>query len=202
MNPGRRRFIAGAAALAWLPRAHAADGELWMSLRSGGLTLLMRHASTLAGLGDPPGMRLDDCSTQRNLSPEGRDEARRVGERLKRERVPIARVYTSPWCRCRETATLAFGRGDDWEPLSSFFDFPDREADDTERVKQRIALLGRNETRGNVAMVTHNVNVAALTRLSIAPAEIVVVRAEGCCGFRTLGRIKLNPDGAGTGAPG
>jgi broad specificity phosphatase PhoE len=169
--------------------AHADDEALWKSLRGGGLTILMRHASTAGGLGDPPGMRVDDCATQRNLSTEGRDEARRAGERLKGERVPIARVYTSPWCRCRDTATLAFGRADDWEPLSSFFDYPDRESDYTERVKKRIAILGRQEARGNVVMVTHNVNIAALTRLSVAPAEIVIVRAEGCCGMRTLGRL-------------
>jgi len=103
--------------------------------------------------------------------------------------VPIARVYTSPWCRCRDTAMLAFGKADDWEPLSSFFDFPDREADYAERVKKRIADLSRRETRGNVVMVTHNINIASLTRLSVAPAEIVVVQAQGCCGMRTLGRI-------------
>jgi broad specificity phosphatase PhoE len=151
----------------------------------------MRHASTQAGLGDPPGYRLDDCTTQRNLSDAGREEARRVGERLKRERVTIERVYTSPWCRCRETAMLAFGRAEDWEPLSSFFDFPDRESDYSARVKQRIASYDRRKTRGNVAMVTHNVNIAALTRLSVAPAELVVVRAEGCCALRTLGRLAV-----------
>ena len=141
-------------------------------------------------MGDPAGFRIGDCATQRNLSEAGREEVRRLGERLKRERVPIARVYTSPWCRCRDTATLAFGKADDWEPLSSFFDFPDREADYTERVKKRIADLSRREARGNVVMVTHNVNIAALTRLSVVPCEIAVVRAEGCCGLRTLGRLQ------------
>jgi len=191
MIGARRRFILGALAMASGLEVRAEEETLWKSLREGGLTILMRHASTVQGLGDPPGMRLEDCTTQRNLSPEGRDEARRVGERLKRERVPIARVYTSPWCRCRDTAKLAFGRADDWEPLSSFFDLPDREPDYSERVKKRIAILGRQEKRGNVVMVTHNVNIAALTRLSVAPAEIVIVRSEGCCGFRTLGRLKL-----------
>ena len=120
-----------------------ADADLWSRLRHGGLSLLMRHASTEAGQGDPPGYRLEDCSSQRNLSTAGRDEARHVGERLRRERVAIERVYTSPWCRCRETGTIAFGKAEDWEPLSSIFDFPDREADYSERVKKRIANLSR-----------------------------------------------------------
>ena len=151
----------------------------------------MRHASTGTGLGDPPGYRLDDCSTQRNLSEEGRAEARDIGARFARARVPIARVYTSPWCRCRETATLAFAKSEDWEALSSIFDFPDRDAEYTGRVKKRIAGYSSRNPGGNVVMVTHNVNIAALTKLSVAPGEIVVVRPDGCCGLRTVGRLKL-----------
>lgn len=186
---GRRRFL-GAAMLAWVPAARA-DEALWRELRRGGLVIVMRHASTVQGLGDPPGFRLEDCATQRNLSEAGRDEARRVGERLRHERVRIERVYTSPWCRCRETATLAFGRAEDWAPLSSFFDLPDREAEYNESVRKRILGLGRRSARGNVVMVTHNVNIAALTRHSVAPGEIVVVRGEGCCTVRSLGRLRL-----------
>jgi phosphohistidine phosphatase SixA len=160
-------------------------------LRAGGHVLLMRHASTEAGLGDPPGFRLDDCSTQRNLSDTGRDEARRIGERLRAGKVAIAQVYTSPWCRCRETAMLAFGKAEDWEPLSSSFDYPELEAGFTERVKKRIGTYSSRALRGNVAMVTHNVNIAALTRLSVGTGEIVVVRPDGCCGLRVVERLLL-----------
>lgn len=189
----RRRFLAAAAALA-LPSfgSAAEDGRLLAKLRGGGFVLLMRHASTPPGAGDPPGFRPDDCATQRNLSPEGRDEARRVGERLKRERIPIARVYTSPWCRCRDTATLAFGAGEDWQPLASVFDLQDKDAEYTGRVRKRIASYSSHPSRGgNVVMVTHNVNIAALTKLSVAPAEIVAVRPDGCCGLRVAGRLRL-----------
>ncbi len=186
----RRGFVLGALALAVAPRLAAADEVNWARLRRGGLVLLMRHGATGAGLGDPPGYRLDDCATQRNLSEEGRAQAHRVGERLRREKVPIARVYTSPWCRCRETAKLAFGRAEDWEPLSSVFDFPQREGEFTERVRKRIAGYASRNPGGNVVMVTHNVNVAALTRFSIAPAEIIVVRPDGCCGLRALERLE------------
>ena len=181
----------GAAALGFAYPAIAAERDLWPQLRRGGLVLLIRHASTEPGLGDPPGFKVEDCTTQRNLSQAGRDEARRIGERLRREKVVVARVYTSPWCRCRETAMLAFGQAEDWEPLSSFFDFPHRETDYNERVKQRIALYATRKAGGNVAMVTHNVNIAALTRLSVATAEIVVVRPDGCCGVRTVGRLRI-----------
>ena len=189
--PARREFLLGAAALAAGSAFGDEDEIPWARMRAGGLVLLMRHGSTEPGAGDPPGARLDDCATQRNLSEAGRAEARRVGERLKRERVPIERVYTSPWCRCRETARLAFGTAEDWSMLGSFFDAPDREADATERVKKRIAGYATHRPRGIVVMVTHNVNVAAITRLSIAPAELVLVRPDGCCGARPVQRFRL-----------
>jgi broad specificity phosphatase PhoE len=186
----RRDFLFLAAALV-LPAGSFAADDLLARLRRGNAVLLMRHGATEPGLGDPKGYRLDDCATQRNLSAAGRDEARRVGERLARERIRIDRVYSSPWCRCRETAKLAFGRSEDWDALSSVFDFPEREADYSERVRQRIAAYERRARGGNLALVTHNVNIAALTRESVAPAEIVVVEAQGCCGLRNLGRLLL-----------
>jgi broad specificity phosphatase PhoE len=168
----------------------ADDGEGWKRLREGRYVILIRHASTVPGLGDPSHFRLDDCATQRNLSEAGREEARRVGERFRAERVKVAKVYTSPWCRCRETAMLAFGRGEDWEPLSSFFDFPHREAEFTERVKKRIGGYSRKPMDGNVVMVTHNVNIAAISKHSVAQGEMVIMRPDGCCDARPMQRLK------------
>jgi broad specificity phosphatase PhoE len=186
----RRQFLAGTLALLAHGVAAADEETTWRRLRAGGLVILMRHASTEPGLGDPPGFRLGDCSTQRNLSPRGIEEARAVGARLAAERVPIGRVYSSPWCRCRDTAIAAFGRAEDWAPLSSIFDFPDREADYSARVRKRIGTYGFRHPGGNVVMVTHNVNIAALTRHSVAPAEMVIVRPDGCCNLRSMDRLK------------
>jgi broad specificity phosphatase PhoE len=185
------RLFLALLALASVPAWALDDAKLWGELRRGGNVILVRHGSTLPGQGDPPGFRLDDCSTQRNLSNEGREEARRIGERLKRERVPIAKVYTSPWCRCRETAMLAFGKAEDWTPLASVFEAPDRDQEYTERVKKRIGTYSSREMKGNVVMVTHNVNIASLTKLSVAPGEMVIVRPDGCCGLRVVGRLLL-----------
>ena len=190
MRRTRRDFLLAATALA-LPVQAAAPEDLFGRLRRGNAVLLMRHAATEPGLGDPKGYRLDDCATQRNLSEAGRTHARSVGERLKRERILIERVYSSPWCRCRETAQLAFGRAEDWDALSSVFDFPEREPEYSDRVKKRIAAYDRRSLRGNLALVTHNVNIAALTRESVATGEIVVVEPKGCCDLRTLGRLLL-----------
>lgn len=171
--------------------AFADEAAAWAALRSGGHVALIRHASTVPGLGDPPGYRLDDCSTQRNLSDSGRAEARRLGERFRQEGVKVEKVYTSPWCRCRDTATEAFGKAEEWAALSSFFDDRGREPDLTERVKNRIGTYSTRRPQGTVVMVTHNVNIAALTGVSPGTGEVVVVRPDGCCGLRVVGRIRI-----------
>jgi len=91
------------------PSRAAADDTLWELLRGGGQVVLMRHAVTTPGVGDPSGFRLDDCATQRNLTDAGRDDARRVGAAFRTRGAPVGRVLSSPWCRCLETARLAFG---------------------------------------------------------------------------------------------
>ena len=186
----RRAFVLGAAAFAAQPGV-ALETDAWRRLREGNYVVLVRHAATVAGLGDPPGFRIDDCNTQRNLSDEGRADARRIGEKFRAERVRIAKVYTSPWCRCRETAMLAFGQAEDWSPLSSIFDVPHHEAEYTERVKKRIALYARKPPGGTVIMVTHNVNIAALSKHSVATGEMVLMRPDGCCDARPVERLKV-----------
>jgi broad specificity phosphatase PhoE len=190
MRGARRAFLATALAFLAAP-ALADEAAAWAALRAGGHVALIRHASTESGLGDPPGYKLDDCSTQRNLSPAGREESRRLGERFRKEGVVVEKVYTSPWCRCRDTAREAFGKAEDWAALSSFFDDRSRAADLTERVKSRIGTYSTRRPKGTIVMVTHNVNIAALTDLSVGTGEVVVVRPDGCCGLRVVGRIRI-----------
>jgi hypothetical protein len=85
--------------------ARADEAAAWAALRSGEAIALVRHGLA-PGVGDPPGWRLDDCSTQRNLDDTGRAESRALGERLRAERIRVTRLLSSPWCRCVETARL------------------------------------------------------------------------------------------------
>ena len=87
------------AACVLLGSAAQADEALWQLVARGGHVLFVRHAETTPGVGDPPGFRLEDCATQRNLSGEGRAQARRLGEELKRRGVPVGDVLSSPWCQ-------------------------------------------------------------------------------------------------------
>ena len=165
-----------AALLALAPLAHA-DDAVWAKLKAGGNVLLIRHAATEPGLGDPPNFLLGDCRTQRNLSDAGREEARRVGRTLKWRAVAVSELRSSRWCRTLETAELAFGHPPvPWEALDSLHKDPDREA---ERTRAVAALVATVRPPQNIALVTHNFNIRALTGISPSTAEIIVVRGEG-----------------------
>src|SRR2546426_209074 len=137
-----------------------ADEALWTLLRDGGHVILLRHAATDRTFGDPPGFRLDDCSTQRNLVDEGREQAKRLGDALRARAVPIGRVLSSQWCRCLETARLAFGRAEPWPPLNAAPRNAERVA---ARVRELRALLATPPAGGNLVLVTHGFNIRDAT---------------------------------------
>jgi phosphohistidine phosphatase SixA len=138
------------------------------------VALLLRHALTEPGIGDPPGYRLDDCRSQRNLSAEGRAQAGRLGQELRARRWRFDEVRSSRWCRCVDTARLAFpGRQVEvLEALNSFFDDRGAAAARTAALRGWLAQLGRR----NAALITHQVNIAALTNTGAAMGEGVILR--------------------------
>ena len=155
--------------------ASAADADaVWEQLRIGGYVLLMRHAQTEAGVGDPPGFTLGDCRTQRNLSSEGRAQARRTGEAFRTRGIVLSEVRTSAWCRCVDTAVLAFDNATVWPAINSFFDSPERKEAQTEQVQ---AVIRSVKPPRNVMLVTNQVNIAALTGEAVSSGEILVVKA-------------------------
>ncbi len=167
--------------------APARAEDPWAALRSPDATVLMLRHAEAPGIGDPPGYRLEDCATQRNLDANGRDQARGIGVRLRAQHVAIAAVLTSAWCRCTEIARLAFRR----EPtvdaaFNSFFDDRDRDAEAT-RAATRLIAAWRGP--GTLAIVTHQVNITALTGIVPASGEGVVLRPSNE-GFAVVGRLK------------
>jgi phosphohistidine phosphatase SixA len=165
--------------------ARAAD-DAWSLLRDGGQVLLMRHAVTTPGVGDPPGMRVDDCSTQRNLSDEGRRDARRIGEAFRARGVTVTRVLSSPWCRCLETARLAFGGAESWEALGNLFGRPERR---DEQLRQLRPVVAERLPVGNLVLVSHGSTIAALTGVTLDSGEMVVVTPQGAGRFTVAGRL-------------
>lgn len=150
--------------------------ELWDALKSGGHVALIRHARA-PGFGDPPGFRLDDCGTQRNLSDEGRGQARRIGQGFRDAGVAVDRVYSSEWCRCLETAELLdLGPVEPFPPLNSFFERPERRGP---QLAALVPWLRDARPDGALVLVTHQVVIRALTGRGAGSGEIVVVRHRG-----------------------
>jgi len=168
------------------PFLASADEAVWELLRGGDQVVFMRHAITTPGVGDPPGFRLEDCATQRNLTDAGREDARRVGATFRSRGIPIGRVLSSPWCRCLETARLAFGGSETWTPLSNLFDNRAREAEQMQALRD---IAGRRPAGGNLVLVTHGSVVLPLTGIQPAPAELVVLTPDGSGRFRVAGRL-------------
>jgi broad specificity phosphatase PhoE len=172
-----------------LPGAAAATEAIWTLLKGGSQVVLIRHASTPPGVGDPPRFRLDDCTTQRTLTDAGRADARRVGEAFRARGVPVGRVLSSPWCRCLETARLAFGAAEVSTPLSNLYG---RSEATVEQVRQLETLIGtwRPEgAGGNLVLVSHGSTILALTGVSLDPAEMVVVTPRSGEKFKVVGRL-------------
>ncbi|MBT2325774.1 histidine phosphatase family protein [Variovorax paradoxus] len=176
MLPGRREFILLAAAL--LGRAHAQPGDDAMAdrLRAGRCALLWRHAQTTPGIGDPPGFRIDQCSTQRNLSETGRAQARAAAEWFRARGLAPRAVRSSAWCRCKDTADLAFGSHALWTPLNSSFGRAEVAADNRQLLMDGLARIPAGAFE---AWVTHQVNITGFTGEPVAMGEAVVVDRAG-----------------------
>lgn len=191
----RRAIIGWVVALAALlmslapSAAAAAPREIWQALRSqDGLVILFRHAIAPGG-GDPPGFRLGDCSTQRNLSAEGRAQARRIGAELREAGVPIASVRSSRWCRALDTARLmSVGTVRPTPALDSVFTAP---ADRAERQRQATERLIRahRDADGVLVLVGHQANIVDLTGVAPQSGEGVVVRARADGRIEFVGRL-------------
>jgi phosphohistidine phosphatase SixA len=155
--------------------AGAAELDLKQLVGSADHMVVLRHARA-PGTGDPPNFRLGDCSTQRNLSSEGRKQAARIGERLRAAGLASTTVYSSQWCRCLETArNLAAGPVVELPALNSFFEASDRERGQTEALRAWIASADLSRP---VVLVTHQVNITALTGIVPAEGEILILRRE------------------------
>ena len=166
--------------------AVADDRDAWAALVNGGHVALVRHGSAPpGGGGDPPGFRIDDCATQRNMDERGRAQARALGEAFRRHGVPVDRIQSSPWCRCLETARLmALGPVESVMAVAS-----------SERSPERLVVLKQMVADwrgpGTLVLVTHALTVRALVGVMPEQAEIVVIRPRlgDQAGMNVVGRI-------------
>ena len=171
----RRSLLAWPALLLASHARAATPGEL---LASGRHVLLMRHADA-PGYGDPPGFRRGDCATQRNLGAAGREQARAAGRWLRSQGVVRAQVFSSPWCRCLETARLlGLGAVSMEESLGSIFGRAELTAQHTEALQAFVARLLAGPLDRAPILVTHQGVITAYAGGGVASSEMVLVRVD------------------------
>lgn len=169
--------------------APQASGD-WEALKRPGAVAIMRHAIA-PGTGDPAEFRLGDCSTQRNLDERGREQARAIGAAIRAAGVEVDRVLTSQWCRSRETAELlGLGPVEEMPALNSFFE--DRSTREAQTRALRAHLAGlRNDER--VVLVTHQVNITALTGRGVSSGEVFVLDVKPDGAVEVIDEILIRP---------
>jgi phosphohistidine phosphatase SixA len=176
----------------WLLTASVAAADesrdAWAALVNGGHVALIRHGNAPPGYGgDPPGFKIDDCATQRNLDEKGRAQARALGETFRQRGVRAEKVLSSPWCRCLETARLmALGPVDGtWTAAAS--------GQSRDRLAALRELLASWRGPGALVVVTHALTVQALVGIMPGQAETVVVRPKpgSEAGVEVVGRIPV-----------
>jgi phosphohistidine phosphatase SixA len=173
MMSNRVALIALTLAIALAVPARADEAAAWTALRAGGHVALMRHTDAPGGTGDPPGFKLEDCATQRNLSDKGRAEAAQIGAHLKAEGIAFETILSSPWCRCMDTARLLdMGPVEPAPTFSNVVVLREQTEALTEGARELIAGW---QGAGTLLVVTHGANIRALTGISPSTGEIVVV---------------------------
>jgi broad specificity phosphatase PhoE len=172
-----------------MPATAADDSqEAWAALAKGGHVALIRHGNAPPGYGgDPPGFRMDDCSTQRNLDDNGRAQARVLGEAFRNHGVRVDRIASSPVCRCMDTASLmAVG------PVErSWALVPDRDSSARVRLRELKEMVGNWRGPGTLVLVTHGFTIQPLIGIIPNQAEVVVLRPTPGIepGVHVVGRI-------------
>lgn len=181
----KRRSLLLSPLLGLTGRSSLAAPDMWAALRAGDAFVLLRHAIA-PGVGDPPGMRIGDCSTQRNLSAEGRAQALRIGLLFQTNGVAAAEVHSSQWCRCLDTANL-LGLGPVLHQplLNSFFGTP---ADGKGQTASLKTWLSSRPPGPPLVLVTHQVNITALTALVPSSGELIFAAFAASGDLTVLGR--------------
>jgi len=175
-----------------LSNVSIANDRLWAAASSEGHFVMIRHALA-PGFGDPPEFVIGDCSTQRNLDDEGRRQALKIGKLFKSKGFNKAKIYSSQWCRCRETASmLGLGEVIDLQALNSFFE---REENEVPQMAALHDFLSRQTLKHEpLILVTHYVNIGALTGTYPDSGGIVIVKRIKNNKYETVGEIKVEID--------
>jgi len=160
--------------------------DLLKQLTEGGKLIFIRHAYA-PGSGDPDNFNLNDCLTQRNLSDRGKKQAEHIGRIFRENKIEIDEVYSSEWCRCKETAEIAFINFTTKNFLNSFYS-SNYAKNKTKQIKDLMKFVKKNDYEKNIIFVTHYVLISEVLDYAPSSGEIIVSDKD----FNMIGSIKIN----------
>jgi phosphohistidine phosphatase SixA len=153
-------------------------------LKDGGKIVFIRH-SNAPGSGDPNNFSIKDCSTQRNLDYKGIHQSILIGNFFKQNKIPIDQVFSSEWCRCKDTALYAFKNFKTYSSLNSFYDIRFRH-NKNKQIREIKKFINEWKSNKNLILITHYVVISELTNIGINSGEIIVIDDK----FNVIGRKK------------
>ncbi len=164
-----------------------ASDQAWNLAQEGNKVILIRH-SLAPGGGDPPGFKINDCKTQRNLNQIGINQSKKIGKLFKKNKVSVDQVLSSQWCRCKDTAKYAFGKYREFNALNSTFQ-PPYNKNEGRQLKELYNFVKKWNGNGkNLVLITHYSIITAVTNAVPSSGEIVVADKN----FKVLGTIQTN----------
>ena len=162
------------------------DKNLVSELEDGGKLIFIRHAYAPGG-GDPNNFNLNDCSTQRNLSNEGKNQAKNIGEFFRKNKIKIKKVISSEWCRCKDTSSLAFGSFETKNFLNSFYSSKFAKNKKSQMLDLR-KYIKNFKSKKNLVLVTHYVVISEILDLATKSGEIVITNKK----LEILSSLEIN----------
>ena len=164
-----------------------ASDQPWNLAQEGNKIILIRH-SLAPGGGDPPGFKINDCKTQRNLNLTGIKQSKKIGKLFKQNKVPVDQVLSSQWCRCKDTAKYAFGNYKEFTALNSTFQSP-YNRNEGKQLKELYNFVKKWDGKGkNLILITHYSIITAVTTAVPSSGEIVIADKN----FKVLGTIQTD----------
>ena len=149
-----------------------ANDKVIESLKEGGKLIFIRHALA-PGNGDPENFKLQNCYTQRNLNEIGIQQSKKIGLIFKKNEIKIDNIYSSEWCRCKDTAKYAFDDFETFDALNSFYDIRFA-ANEDKQIKDFYEFIDSIDSKNNIVFVTHYVVIGAILNIGTSSGEIVV----------------------------
>ena len=161
------------------------NANLISELKEGGKVIFIRHAYAPGG-GDPDNFDINNCNTQRNLNDSGKLQAKKIGNYFNKNKIPIDRVISSEWCRCKETAFLSFKNFETKNFLNSFFSSK-LSKNKNKQMKELKKYIEKWQSKGNLVLVTHYVVISEALGYAPSSGEIVISDKD----FKKIGSIEI-----------